>query len=166
MTRVSTLDALLALCDRAGGPASCWLWNGSRFKDGYGQTRLFGGPSAHRAMWVAHHGGIPAGLCVLHHCDNPPCINPAHLFLGSIADNNADMVAKKRHSFGGRHFASRHPEMRRGELNSNAKLTAAQVAQIRASFKGQPGEKARIARAHGVCWNTIDNIVRNRNWRA
>jgi len=72
-------------------------WSGSRGRDGYGSIHV--GPQTiltHRLAWELAHGPIPDGLCVLHHCDNPPCCNPAHLWLGTPADNAADRDAKGR----------------------------------------------------------------------
>jgi hypothetical protein len=86
------------------GPDECWPWLAHRDKDGYGRIRLGGRGSpdvqASRVVWEVTYGPIPEGLCVLHRCDNPPCCNPAHLFLGSDADNRADKIAKRRHSAG------------------------------------------------------------------
>jgi len=75
----------------------CWEFTGSRSDDGYGSIRLEGSmQKAHRAAYQIVHGEIPAGLVVMHTCDNPPCINPAHLVLGTVADNNRDRHAKGR----------------------------------------------------------------------
>jgi hypothetical protein len=74
----------------------CWSWLGSTTSDGYGCISAFGELRAHRASWVLHHGPIPSGMHVLHRCDNPPCTNPDHLFLGTIADNNRDRNRKGR----------------------------------------------------------------------
>src|SRR5258708_5631071 len=80
---------------------SCWLWTGAH-KNGRWPYGVLGGPGddsprlAHRVSWELHHGPIPAGMNVLHKCDNPPCVRPAHLFLGTFADNTADMVKKGR----------------------------------------------------------------------
>lgn len=76
----------------------CWEWNAFKTKKfGYGAFRLNGRMhNAHRISWLLSRGEIPAGICVLHKCDNPPCVNPAHLFLGTQADNVKDCKAKGR----------------------------------------------------------------------
>lgn len=98
----------------------CWLWTGKRNQQGYGRLRVDGRDVlAHRHSWALVNGRISEGLCVLHRCDRPACINPAHLFIGTIADNNADMKSKGR----GRKAT--------GEAHPWVKLTTVQVLEIR-----------------------------------
>jgi len=96
MTKQSVPDRFWTKVDKSG---ECWTWTAHRTDKGYG---VLGGARdgknapAHRVSWELANGLIPDGLWVLHSCDNPPCVNPAHLFLGSAADNTADMMAKGR----------------------------------------------------------------------
>lgn len=90
-----TREEWAALSDEERGP--CELWDGRANRDGYGvRGRRFGTTLVHRQTWIETHGVVPAGLNVLHHCDNPPCRNVEHLFVGSQADNLADMTDKGR----------------------------------------------------------------------
>lgn len=85
-----------AYVDR-GGPDVCWVWKGSKLPSGYGRVSWQGKTTyAHRVAHLLAHGAIPAGMCVCHHCDNPPCCNPSHLWLGTQQDNMADRDRKGR----------------------------------------------------------------------
>lgn len=105
--------------DRSGGPDACWLWQ--RVFDDHGYGFFSSNAKTERSRRVAYEiavGVIPDGLCVLHRCDNPPCCNPSHLFIGTIADNNADRDRKgrQRSMRGDGNGARLHPEkMPRGD---------------------------------------------------
>lgn len=126
----------------------CWLWTGSKIPQGYGRVRIDGKALAtHRVSWEMHRGPIPKGLHVLHYCDEPACVNPNHLFLGTHTDNMRDMFAKGRCD-------------RKGEAHGSAKLTSSQVREIRAA----PNGSAAMAEKYGVSYCTIKNIRARRTW--
>lgn len=138
-----------------GPHGDCWGWNGSRHTNGYGRlNRTSGIVYAHRFAYEATYGPIPPGYDVLHRCDNPPCSNPAHLFLGTQADNNADCRRKGRHRYGDRP---------RGERHGRAKLTAPQVLEIR--HRRARGESlGKLATTFGVSKKAVLLIVQGKNW--
>lgn len=89
----NTIAEFLSLVDRRDD--SCWIWRGGTNGLGYGQFRMnWRVWASHRLMWTLAYGFEPIGLDVLHHCDNPPCVNPEHLFLGTDQDNSLDMHKK------------------------------------------------------------------------
>ena len=128
--------------------SGCIEWNLFRDKDGYGQlkvrkkTRL-----AHRISYELSVGPIPPGLQVLHRCDNPPCCNPSHLFLGSHYDNKKDEIEKGRHNF--------------GEKNGGSKLTKEQVLKIRDDTR----TALAIAAEYGITFNHVYYIKHRRSWK-
>ena len=157
--------------DQSGGPDACWPWTAGREKL-YGRVKWRGRMwLAHRVAWILAHGPIPLGeghhgTCVLHRCDTPLCCNPAHLFLGTQIENIRDRDQKGRHraAVGERNGTHTHPErVVRGDVHPNAKLTVADVLDIRRrAAAGEP--KAALARAFGVSPCTIRNVVVRRTW--
>jgi len=117
---LKAITRFLAKVDRSG---ECWLWTGARDKDGYGVAAISARTGrANRVAWTLFVGPIPEGLCVLHACDNPPCVRPGmgHLFLGTHADNAADRDAKGRQASGDRNGARVHIErMPRGDRHGS-----------------------------------------------
>lgn len=158
-----------AKVDRSAGTDGCWLWTGGHDRGGYGRFSVgYQRIRAPRLAWELAHGPVPDGLWVLHNCptgDNPSCVNPAHLWLGTNRENTADKVAKGRHSRGDQHGMHLHPERaRRGEACPFAKLTDDAVRLIRAELAlGTTG--LALARRYGVDPKTITNIKHGRIWR-
>ena len=129
---------------------SCLEWQSGLDKDGYGVVKLRGGRrlKAHRASFELVHGQIPSGMMLCHSCDNPRCVNPDHLFIGSAKDNKADCVSKGRHVKG------------RG-LYWKVKLTEQQVLDIRADDR----ISRLVAPEYGVTKELIQMIRRRAVWK-
>ena len=107
------------------GESGCHLWMGSKDRKGYGRIFVGSGKSpafTHRASWALFNGEIPDGLCVLHRCDVPSCCNPEHLFLGTVADNNADMDSKGRARRGAALSARTHCANGHALVDNNVRL--------------------------------------------
>lgn len=133
-------------------PSGCRVFNGTRDVKGYGVLKVGRDKMrrAHRVAWEAHFGPIPEGLFVCHHCDNPPCVDIGHLFLGTHRDNMADMIRKGRAD---NQIANPH----------NAKLNPAAVLEIRArADEGEPYDV--IGADFGVTAENIYRIVRGKSW--
>ncbi len=138
--------------------SGCWLWLGNTNADGYGQMKIkFNGKwvdkGAHRISWMLAHGAFPTRIQTLHECDNPPCVNPAHLFIGTHTDNMQDRSRKGR---------GNHPS---GERNKAHKLTRSQVDEIRQRYAAGGIYQYQLAAEYGVVQGTIGFIVRGENWR-
>jgi hypothetical protein len=129
---------------------TCWLWTASTDPRGYGHfvihNRLEG---AHRVAWILSNGSIPDNLWVLHRCDNPPCVNPAHLFLGTHQDNVADSTRKNRRA---------KPQ---GELHGHSTVTSEQVAHIRAAGRG---DWKKLHKQFGVSRSNFYKIWMRKSW--
>lgn len=148
-----------------GHPDECWPWQGYRSPRDRGNLYAEGKQvSAHRAAYELHYGPIPAGMSVCHRCDNPPCCNPGHLFLGTNADNVADKIAKGRQPRGPIPVANRKTAIMRGEINGNAKLTAATVAQIRHFHATEGLGKRRLAARFGISPSQAQRIITGKAW--
>jgi hypothetical protein len=139
----------------------CWEWTAYCRPGGYGRLnigRQSQSRDAHRISWELHFGPIPAGMSVLHRCDNPPCVRPDHLFLGTQTDNLADMTAKGRRRWGISHHGGP-----KGEANHNAKLTRDQVLAIRERRENGAGVR-QLAREYGVDHHSIRLILAREMW--
>lgn len=129
----------------------CWGWTGRSQPSGYGRVFIdhLHQVGAHVYSWQLHYGAIPEGLQVLHKCDNPPCSRPDHLFLGTPAENSADMVTKARSAWGMR--------------NRKAMLTDEQISQIRMLY-ADGARQVDLAAQFGTHQTNISLIVRRKNW--
>ena len=135
-----------------GKEDDCWNWLSTKLRTGYGRFLLDGRQQlAHRVAYQTYIGDIPDGICVCHRCDNPSCVNPFHLFLGTIADNVHDRNNKGRHVDNS------------GEKHGKAKLTEENIVEIRARYaNGERG--ANLAREFGVTRTNIGDVVHYRTW--
>lgn len=138
------------------GPG-CWLWLGAKGKFGYGviAKSTYGQDLAHRYSYEIEKGRIPKDLCVLHSCDNPPCVNPDHLWIGTLADNNADMVRKGRQVT--------NPLLIRGSLQGLSRLTEDKVREIR-TLRTQGKRDREIGNKFGIAHSTVSLICLRKTW--
>lgn len=135
--------------------SGCWLWTGAITKSGYGRFAINRKSQvASRASWLLFKGNIPDGLFVLHRCDTPACVNPDHLFLGTVRDNNRDCISKGRAN-------PRGGIWQKGEEHHLCKLKTFQVLEIR----NDPRKSQDIAKAYGVKPVTVRAIKQKRIWR-
>lgn len=132
---------------------SCWVWTGNKNKTGYGQYKMPGHSyRTHRASWQMAFGPIPKGMQVLHHCDNPSCVNPDHLFLGTHKDNMADCAAKGRIVL----------PNQVGENHSGHKLTEEEVRQIKGLLN--QCSHAQISKMYGISRSVVTRIALKQLW--
>jgi len=158
---------------------SCWDFTGALDRDGYPKIKIGGTRfSAHRVSYHLHKGDIPDGLLVCHRCDNPRCINPLHLFLGTVRDNTVDASVKGRLATGERNglvaykrsvargdIVPTHTTALPGENNHQHKLTEADVLLIRKLHAQRVETYGKLAAKYGVTKGCIAHIVTRKSWR-
>ncbi len=131
----------------------CWEWQAGKDHFGYGRINVSGkNKHSHIVSWEIFNGSILNKLCVLHKCDNPGCVNPDHLFLGTRADNIRDMYNKKREY------------ILKCEENGRSKLTKDLVIKIRSEYEQENIYQWVLAEKYGVSQPVISKIIRNERW--
>lgn len=152
--------------DRSGGPGACWPWTKCCAGGGYGFISLTKAGErqygvAHRVAYALTYPNVDISrLFICHHCDNPPCCNPAHLFAGTLSDNMRDCARK------GRIANQQHPERaRRGERHPKAKLSEQDVRDVRLIHASGRVTGRALARLYGVSHTAMLNVLRGRHWK-
>ena len=136
------------------GPNGCWIWTGACNSEGYGNIGVENRTEkAHRVSWELYNGKIPKGLCICHKCDNPKCVNPEHLFLGTNQDNTDDMIQKGREA------------NREGEKNPKSKLTEEIVLWVRSEYDTGKYTMKQLAEKCNVIQSTIGKIINRKSWK-
>lgn len=144
------MDRFMSDVSRGSTDTGCWPWTAARNEHGYGRLKFRGEEQlAHRVSYELHESPIPDGLSVLHHCDNPACVNPDHLFLGSHEDNMADMRRKGRQA--------------KGRTKWAAKLTPDDVRAMREMYPDRSTHE--LGALFGVAQTTAWDVVAGRTWR-
>jgi len=135
------------------GDDECWEWLAGKDSCGYGRMRGDNETCAHRISWELHNCTIPKGMCIMHTCDNPSCVNPKHLFAGTQSDNIKDMIQK------GRYVPTK--KLKKGEMSHNAKLSKLQVRSVWYFKLSLKWSQAKIARHYKVSPMVISRLVNN-----
>lgn len=130
----------------------CWIWKAALTQEGYGTFWWDGktGP-AHRYAWSYYHGDIPKRMVICHSCDIPSCVNPNHLFIGTVQDNHSDMVEKRRNVS--------------GEKSGLSKLKEIQVIEIREKYKSGNYSSTDLSKYYGITRENVWCIVKNKTWK-
>lgn len=139
-----------------GNSAECWDWIGNLYKDGYGQVMINKtSRRAHRISYELTVGPIPAGMVIMHKCDNRKCVNPNHLCLGTQKENIHDMIAKGRKA----------PIYRQGSLNGRATIAEDDIRYIRAvAVKGRGGNVQMLAEKYSITTTQVLSILSKKSW--
>jgi hypothetical protein len=141
---------------KVAGPDDCWEWQGGKVNGTYGHIRDDGKKKlTHRLSWELHNGEIPKGLCVCHTCDNPGCVNPNHLWLGTHKQNMDDMNIKGRGVI---------PNGKNGEENPAARLTKEKVLALRHGFEQGYFDLTDAARIFDICKPHACDIIHRKRW--
>lgn len=152
---LSPTDRFWAKVDKTPGhgpKGECWIWIAAVDKDGYGhmwRNESSRNYAVHRFSWEQHNGPIPDGLGVLHHCDNPPCIRPDHLYCGTTIDNVRDRTVRGRE---------------RGELHGMAIVNESQVRTIRHRYATEKISQIALGKEYGLSQTAISQIVLRKCW--
>ncbi len=147
-TPEQAINAFWSRVDKSGGDDACWNWLAARKMTGYGQMQWNGKiHSAHHISWMLTRGQIPNGLHVLHTCDNPSCVNPSHLWLGTNRDNSDDRERKGR------------GHDKRGERNGRCKISDVQVEEIRRRYAAGGVSQSKLASEYGLVQSYVGKIV-------
>lgn len=148
-----------ARVNREAGADACWPWTGGKTSAGYGAIMVnYKNILAHRFSYELHNGPIPEGMFICHKCDNPACVNPTHLFLGTPQDNMDDMISK------GRQVLTEPPTFF-GEDHPNAALTWEQVDEMRQLFATGQCSPAELASRYHITKANVGYIIHWRTWR-
>lgn len=136
----------------------CWEWQGHTLSNGRGRIHVDGKRLlAHRYSYVLHVGPIPKGLCICHHCDNPKCVRPSHLFVGTLKENQQDCLRKGRFN--------KEARGKKGVLHHKVILSESQVMEIRAwrPYKGETMDQ--LASRMGMSNSGIQKVIYGQNWK-
>ena len=147
-----TVDRFWSKVDKSSGPDGCWVWNGKPNADGYGIFYLNNSSCmAHRFSWELLHGKVPRGFEVCHSCDNPPCVNPQHLWLGTHLENVHDRDIKGRQA------------SHKGNKNGRAVLNEDGVRKIK-KLRADGIQYKEIAKMMSVSEGCVNHILNGRHW--
>lgn len=150
--------------EKTANEKGCLVWGGTRDRAGYGRFKHRGRYlSAHRLSRLFTHGKITDGLCVLHSCDNPACVNPGHLFLGTHLDNMVDAMAKGRH-VDIRKYPVKDHQRARGEAHGMSKLTAGIVRLVRSEYQFRKITLHKLSAKYGISVAALHCAIRGKTW--
>lgn len=157
----NTLEQRLWSRIKKGTPDECWYWTGAHTPAGYGVISVNNHmTTAHRIVYILIYGEVDDNLIVCHTCDNPPCCNPNHLFIGTHKTNAEDKVKKGRQPRG-----DKISFRMRGEKNPHSILTKKQVFEIRKAVINKTDTQRQLAAKHGVQVACISKIITRRTWK-